>query len=78
MKVGRGAPAEVKGRHREATDCAKVVNGLIKKYGYELTRYVSSKLLEGEREKRRLQREVTEAKKQLRKLEAEKRRARRR
>ena len=71
MKVGRGAPAEVKGRHREATDCNKVARSLMKKYGYEMVRYVTGRLLNDEREKRALNKQIMDAKKELVKLERE-------
>ena len=76
MKVGSGAPSEVEGRHREATDCNKVIHGLIRKYGYEMVRYVTGRVIEGERRKRALNLQIREARKDLKKLESERRRGR--
>lgn len=54
MKIGNKAPSSVRGRNREATAVEKSVKSMIRKYGFDLVRYVSWKIIQTEVEKMHL------------------------
>ena len=58
MKIGNHAPRVIRGRNREATAIEKSVKAMIQKYGVELVRYVSNRIVAKELEKKKLAREI--------------------
>ena len=70
MKISSKAHSSIRGRHKEAIVVEQSIKGLLNKYGFELTRYVSNRLLEKETAKRKLEREIATREKELSKLKA--------
>jgi len=68
MKIGNKAPLSVRGRNKEATAIEQSVKALIKKYGLEIVRFVSNKVIGKEVAKKKLKCEIAEKERELNRL----------
>lgn len=68
MKISSKASRVIRGRNREATFIDKSIKTMIQKYGVELVRYVSNRIITKELEKKKLAREIKDREAELENL----------
>lgn len=72
VKINNKAPMSIRGKSKEATAVEQSINALIKKYGLDIVRFVSNRILRDETEKKRLEREITQKERELEALRRKK------
>jgi len=72
MKISNRAPVALRGRSKEATAVEHSVRALMKRYGVELVRYVSHKLIEAEVAKVKLREDISQKEWELEQLKRKK------
>lgn len=65
MKIGSKAPVILRGRNVTATAVEKSIKSMITKYGFEMVRYVTNRVIAKEVAKRKLEREIQFREKEL-------------